>query len=259
MTTALTFGGRGSFTLTSNGKSFPTTAVNINAPGGTLALQDAFTNLVNAFTISNGTLTTNGYTVTSPQIVFAAGTKTCNAGASTFVVTSGAWSVTAAGATMNMGTSTVKFSASSGTRNFTAGGSSITYYNFWNACTGAAIVAMLDDAVFSNEVKSNTDGRTFTITAAKTITAATWTISGAAGTLTTINSASSASHTLTKSGGGTVSCDYMSLTYSTATPGSTFYAGTHSTDGGNNSGWTFTDAPSPSTDGGLRRKMYFYQ
>ncbi len=65
-------------------------------------------------------------------------------------------------------------------------------------------------------------------------------------TLDTVSGAGT--FTLAKSGGGTVGgLDYLSVTRSTATPGSTWYAGTHSTDGGANSGWIFGGAPQATT------------
>lgn len=45
--------------------------------------------------------------------------------------------------------------------------------------------------------------------------------------------------TLTKNGGGTVVCSYLTITNSTGSPASTWYA-VSSTDGGSNSGWTFS-------------------
>lgn len=47
--------------------------------------------------------------------------------------------------------------------------------------------------------------------------------------------------TLTKTGGGTVVCRYLTIINNTAT-GAEFYAG-DSTDGGGNTGWTFTYPP----------------
>jgi hypothetical protein len=57
---------------------------------------------------------------------------------------------------------------------------------------------------------------------------------------------------LTKSGGGTVLCDYMSISKSTATPANTWYA-TNSTNGGTNTGWTF----GPISVGGTANFLMF--
>lgn len=44
---------------------------------------------------------------------------------------------------------------------------------------------------------------------------------------------------------GTVVSDYLVISGSTASGGASFYAGANATDSGGNSGWTFTDAPTP--------------
>ena len=49
--------------------------------------------------------------------------------------------------------------------------------------------------------------------------------------------------TLSKSS-GTVICDYLDISNSNATGGATWYAGSHSNNTTNNSGWIFTDPPS---------------
>lgn len=54
--------------------------------------------------------------------------------------------------------------------------------------------------------------------------------------------------TLSKSS-GIVSCDYLDLTNCHAEGGATWYAGSHSTDNGNNTGWLFEDAPVTNNSG----------
>jgi hypothetical protein len=65
---------------------------------------------------------------------------------------------------------------------------------------------------------------------------ATFGVNGTAGNLITLSSITAANHTLTKSGGGIITCDYMYISRSTATPGATWFA-TNSIDGGGNVGW----------------------
>jgi hypothetical protein len=86
----------------------------------------------------------------------------------------------------------------------------------------------------------------FLFTAATTTTVTNWSVSGTAGNLVTIGSVTAATHTLSKST-GTVSSDYLSVSYSIATGGATWYAGANSTNGGNNTGWIFSALPSTST------------
>lgn len=58
-----------------------------------------------------------------------------------------------------------------------------------------------------------------------------------------MQTATAASHTLSKST-GIVSADFLSISRSIATGGADWYAGANSTNGGGNTGWIFTAAPS---------------
>ena len=71
--------------------------------------------------------------------------------------------------------------------------------------------------------------------------------SGTVGNLVTVGSITAAGHTLSKSGGGTICSDFLSISRSTGSPATTWYAGANSTDGLNNSGWTFTACPAAAT------------
>jgi hypothetical protein len=92
---------------------------------------------------------------------------------------------------------------------------------------------------------------------ASSTTGETWTKNGfsivSATNQVAICSATAASHTLTKAGGGQVICENVSVNRSTAGPGSSFIAiSSNSIDGGNNSGWVFggyTDAIGTSAGG----------
>lgn len=55
-------------------------------------------------------------------------------------------------------------------------------------------------------------------------------------------------HTLSKTS-GTIASDYLNLSHSNATGGATWYAGSHSTNTTDNTGWIFTDAPSTGGSG----------
>jgi hypothetical protein len=115
-----------------------------------------------------------------------------------------------------------------------------------NAGAGALVVTGSNTfGTLSNTVQPTT----FSFTAGTTQTIANWSVSGTAGNLVTIQSATAASHTLFKST-GTVSADYLTISRSTATSsGATWYAGANSTNGGNNSGWVFTAPPAGASGG----------
>lgn len=74
---------------------------------------------------------------------------------------------------------------------------------------------------------------------------------GSPGNLVTIDVVflNSPTATISKSS-GIVACDYLSITKSVATGGATFYAGSHSVNGGGNSGWIFSDPPVPTVSTG---------
>jgi len=66
--------------------------------------------------------------------------------------------------------------------------------------------------------------------------------SGTGGTVDISQVSPSGQFTLSKSS-GVVSCDYLDISNSNATGGATWYAGSHSNNTINNSGWLFEDAP----------------
>ncbi len=70
---------------------------------------------------------------------------------------------------------------------------------------------------------------------------------GEAGSLTNIESNTSSAATLNYTGAGKVSLDYIDAKYITGTPVNTWYVGTNSNDGGNNTNLIFGDPPSVGT------------
>lgn len=69
---------------------------------------------------------------------------------------------------------------------------------------------------------------------------------GTAGNLITLDSDDSPNQFILSKLSGTVACDYLDLSNSNATGGATWYAGSHSVNNGNNTGWIFTDPPASS-------------
>lgn len=74
-------------------------------------------------------------------------------------------------------------------------------------------------------------------------------VNGSATKLITINSSTTATHSLVKTGGGTITCNYLNIQHSVATPANTWYA-TNSIDNQSvptaGSGWNFTAPASNS-------------
>jgi hypothetical protein len=128
-TQTLTLAGRGSHTVTSNGKTL-TQGTTFNGPGSTYTLSDAFTT-AGTLSVTGGTFTTNNNTVTCLALTTGVGTisMTLNFGTSTVNLTGTAASaifVTNNGVTVVSGTPDVVITnASANARTFIARGGSI--------------------------------------------------------------------------------------------------------------------------------------
>lgn len=231
-----------SLTITSNGKSIP---FGIYVATGTTTLADDFVTtssiLVGSstFNAANFNVTVNNVDVPYPY----AGTLTMGSG--TWTITgsvkaqngaSGVW-ICGADSTITPNTSTIKLTDTSSTaKKFDGGGK--TYNNIWLSGAGTGEFQFTGSNTF-NDFKCDTPPHTIKFTAGTTTTVTTFTVSGTSGNLITIGSLTASSHTLTKAGGGVIDCDYLSISRSTGTPALTWYAGLHSTSGGNTSGWSF--------------------
>ena len=226
----------------------------VNAPSTVVVLQDAFTcskSATDAVSVVQGTFNANNFAVT---LNGAAGGVRVDSGtaARTIAIGSGVWTIsgtspwtlTTTGATIT-GTGTLRFNSAS-SKTFAGGGGDYSGITVANAGAGALVVTGSNTfGTLSNTVQPTT----FSFTAGTTQTIANWSVSGTAGNLVTIQSATAASHTLFKST-GTVSADYLTISRSTATSsGATWYAGANSTNGGNNSGWVFTAPPAGASGG----------
>lgn len=204
----------------------------------TTTLQDALV-VSGVLSIASGTTNANNQNVTaasvkiegfsiSPAITMGSGTWTLT-GSGTV------WNSTSATITAN--TSTIKLTdATSTAKTFVGAGS--TYNNIWLTGAGTGEFQFTGSNTF-NDFKCDTPPHTIKFTAGTTTTVTTFTVSGTAGNLITIGSLTASAHTLTKSGGGVIDRDYLSISQSTASPASTWYAGMNSTNGGNITGWNF--------------------
>jgi hypothetical protein len=110
---------------------------------------------------------------------------------------------------------------------------------------GAGALTITDSNTFSN-ITNTVQPASVLFTAGTTNTCTQFNLNGTAGNLITLGSVTAASHTLSKAN-GVVSSNYLSISRSTATGGAVWSAGATSTDGGNNTGWSFGVAPSGVT------------
>lgn len=128
-TQTYTFEGRGSYTLTSGGKTWAK-AMTLNAPGGTLTLADALTSATGvALTITNGTLSNGTTNIISFGRISVGTTGTIALGSATHLLTGTGTVFTGTGA-ITAGTYTLKITDTSNTA-ITFAGAAKTYNNVW--------------------------------------------------------------------------------------------------------------------------------
>lgn len=239
-------------------------SVVFNGVGGAWTLQGNFSaGSGSSLTLTNGSFNANNYNITTGTFASNnSNTRTLTMGNGTWTLgywLGSIWNIaTTTGLTFNANSSTIKFSSITTTFTHVFDGGGLTYNNFEISSATGVITYQFNGSNTFNDFKcSKTVASTIKFTAGTTTTTTTFTVAGTSGNVITIGSVTAATHTLTKAGGGTISSDYLSISYSTATPGTTWYAGTHSTDGGNNSGWTFTAPPGGS--GGFLNRNYFWE
>jgi len=243
--TTLTFGATsGTQQITSNGKTmdFP---ISFNGVGGTFSLQDAMTlGSTRTMTLTNGTLNLNGNTCTvgtsfttatgTKNLTFNGGTLVCPTASTTAFNNASPTNFTT---TAGTGTGTISMTAATA-KTFVGGGST---YNCTLNQGGAGALTITGSNTFNN-ITNTVQPASVLFTAGTTSTFLSgFSLSGTAGNLITIGSATAASHTLSKAG-GTVSVSYCSISRSSATGGAIWQAFTSNgnVDGGNNTGWLFT-------------------
>lgn len=234
--------GRGSFNITSAGKSFDN-RFDIDAPTGTYTLQDAFSiGTTRSLFVLRGTFNANNQNVTVGLFNSAgSSTRTITMGSGTWTITGNAtniWIIGAVGLTMTANTATIKLTGTlTAARTFSGGSLNFNGASYWNATTGAFAIVITGSNTF-NDFKIDA-GRIQHFTAGTTTTVTTFTAVGTAVDGITITSPTAANHTLSDTA-GTNTVSYCTISRSTAQGGATWAAsnGTN-TDGGNNSGWQF--------------------
>ncbi len=264
LSTGMTYSGTGNtltFVATSGTKSITTNGKSLghvifDGIGGTWQLADALTLVsTRTLTLTNGTLDLSTRTLSTGRfassnsntraLTFGAGSKlvtTDTTAETTFNVTTGTnLTVNRNGGTIEVGGNTTNI------RTFAGGGKTWPALTFTNGTAGGELDFTGSNTFKSLSVSNPPQTLKFTAGTTNTIEDANGFPSGTAGNLITIGSITAASHTLTKSGGGKVLTSYLSISRSTATPATTWYAA-NSVDGGNNSGWTFalSDAVVPT-------------
>jgi len=238
---------RSTLTVTSNGVTM-TESIAVDAPGGTVTFSDALTTSATAgLTLTQGTLSLSATTTVKSFSSSNTNTRTLTAGSNLLINGTGTVWTTTTGTNLTM-TGTAKFTDTSNTAiTFSGGG---TLANVWFARGGStASITIAGSTTFSDFKDTGTVAHSILFTTGTTQTFTTFTVSGSSGNLITINSTTTGTHALVKAGGGTITCDYVSVQHSVASPSRTWLA-TNSTNNQSvataGSGWSFDAFPPPS-------------
>lgn len=254
-TNAYVMRGRGTHTFTPLG-FLHTNGYNIGGIGGTYNLGAALSNTsAQSFSVSAGTFNTNGYNISTGTFGSSGTTylRTVNLGTSTISVsttsnTSTVFFMATTNLTLDATAATVNVTGTSGTRFF--GGAGFTYGTLNYTSGGTGSLTITGDNTFGSLNTAPGTSATLLLTAGSTQTVTSVSINGNATTRMPIRtSAAGSTATLVKAGGGVVNADYLTIQDLIAMPASTWYAGSNSTDAGNNTGWLFTAASALSTAG----------
>lgn len=247
-TGSLTFEGRSNYTCTCAGKSQG--PLTIAMFGGQLTFLDAYTGIVSgSWTQNNGTIIDGGFS----HSIANYNSSNSNLRALT---RSGTWSISSTNVPWTLTTSTnmtltdtgTSIVSDTGATTKTFAGGALTYNDVKKAFNGTAsdLLAITGANTFNRIYTDGGGTGTIRLPGSTTTTIASGQGLGNGTNVITIV-ASAGSATVSKSGGGTVSMDYLNLTNIPAVQATTWYAGTHSTDGGGNTNWVFTAPPSGGT------------
>lgn len=240
-TNGIFFSGTGSQTITSNGVTI-NTPIEFDGSGGTRTLGDALTLAsTRALTFTRGTFNLNNQNMSVGSFLSS------NANARTLTLGSGTIAITGAGATAwNTATSTnLTVTASTATISMTSA-SAKTFAGgakSWPTLNqgGAGTLTITGANTFA-DITDTTNGTTIVFPAGVTNTFTRFSLSGAAGSLTSIESSSAGSAATISKASGTVAPTYLSIKDSTATGGAVWSAPTNrgNVDVSGNTGWIFT-------------------
>jgi hypothetical protein len=206
------------------------TPITFNGTGGQWTLQDTMNIGSQTLTLTAGTLVTNSQIVTTTGIINISGSTTRGFNGSGSTVTCATWT-----ATTTTGLTWTAPTVLTITGATTFNGGSLTYatVNF----NGSGTTTIVGSNEYTSFVTPSGTTQQISFTDSSTQTSAGFTLSGSAGHVHTLTGTSTGGWNIAKSGGGTLTVSYCTITYSAASPASTFYYDKNSTFN-STSGWT---------------------
>lgn len=227
-------------TITTNGASVYQFVVMCD---GTYTLLDDLTLTAGLWGYS-GTFDANNNNIISPQVYLAGDTLN----PINIYMGSGTWELNSdsqppwfifgdSGNNIFCETSTIKITSNSASEKDFSGGNQ-TYNKVWFATSGIGEITIGGNNTF-NELKIE-PAQTVLFQAERTQTINIFDCVGTDGNLIILGSITPDTQFTLSKLDGIVNCDYLNISDSNATGGADWYAGEHSIDSGNNSGWIFT-------------------
>jgi fibronectin-binding autotransporter adhesin len=238
----------GTGTLTTAGQTF--SSVTVNGSGITVTLGDALSTAPRNITLTQGTFDAANYNVTCAAFLSS------NSNTRTLTMGSGLWTLsgigtvwntaTSTGLTFNKDTADILLSSTTLTpRTFAGGG--LTYNKLTIGGSTGASATTVGAGTFTELASTKTVAHT--IRFAGTITIGTWSITGTAGNVVTVNSTATGTQRTLNLTNATSGIDYLAVQDISVSQASRFYVGANSTDNGNNSNVIFTAAPTVANTG----------
>jgi len=264
-------------TITSFNKNF-LNEVHFNGAGGGWTLQDAFSCNYTTF-LNYGHLNTNNQNLTLYRF-YSNNTNirglTLGASLVTFnyPYEDAFYVYLNAPFTLNAGTSTLRFTGNNNNQTgMTLYNTSANFYFYNVEFTGPSGTGYIYNSnpaysgnfnnvtfnghgtITGNNTYNNiafTAGKTYTLPASRTQTiTGNFTAAGSSGQLIDIRSSSSGTQANIAKSSGCIIADYLQLKDNNALGGANWYAGSHSTNSGNNTGWTWSDPTVLGTPGAI--------
>lgn len=249
-TVTLTFGGRGSYTITTAGKSMNSSPV-LKAPGGTLTQQDAAT-FVGAWTHTQGTWVTSSYSLTAQQFASTGSlTRAITPGTTVFTATGTGnivfWNIATTGLTADFSSSTIALgTTSTQTRIFTGAGLKYGTLTYNNAGSTGALQVNSGNWITNFNFSDSSNARSLNLATGVEHTFVNFNVFGTSGKLMTVQSVTAGTQAFVKILGNPVSAanDYLSVKDINSQLSYKFYAGANSTNVSNNNNVIFSAAVS---------------
>jgi len=241
-----TFLGRGTQTFTSAGKTI-TFPITVEKPTGAFELGDAYSSS-NTITHNLGTFDAVTYNLTCATFASTnSNVRTINMGSGLWTLsgTNIVWTTaTTTNLTLNKDTANILLTNTSTSARTFAGGVGVLYNKLTiGGATGTSIFTLIN-GTFTELASTKTVAHTVRFSASSAVVIDTWSVTGTAGNLVTVDSNSAGTRrtfTLTNSTAGLI--DYLSVKDIGVASPNRFFVGDNSIDGGNNLNVIFASFP----------------